>query len=178
MSVPRELRVPLDQRTSIGDQRSVGIELAEEKRKAVVRKESADTQEQESCQLNDMDVDMDEKEELSFVPSAVSRTAGWHEPKLVCDRQCREDGFQVPRHRVSDGGRRRRGAHDEPLQGLLQCEARRDEGAKGERPPMEESSLWEVIVRQVVGWFGCTWPGCSDPGDLRGRRSCGCFASG
>ena len=98
MSVPRELRVPLDQRTSIGDQRSVGIGARRRKRKAVVRKESADTQEQESCQLNDMDVDMDEKEELSFVPSAVSRTAGWHEPKLVCDRQCREDGFQVPRH--------------------------------------------------------------------------------
>ena len=36
---------------------------------------------------------------------------------------------QVPRHRVSDGGGRRRGAHDEPLQGLLQCEARPDEGA-------------------------------------------------
>ena len=34
----------------------------------VVRKESADTQEYESCQLSDMD----EKEELSFIPSAVS----------------------------------------------------------------------------------------------------------
>ena len=42
-------------------------------------KESADTQEYESCQLSDMDVDMDEKkEELSFIPSS----AEWHELQI------------------------------------------------------------------------------------------------
>ena len=43
----------------------------------MVRKQSADTQEYESWQLKDMDMDMNEnKEELSFVPSVVTRTAG------------------------------------------------------------------------------------------------------
>ena len=52
-------------------------EQEQKKRKAVVRKESADTQEYESCQLNAMDLDMDEnKEELSFIPCAVSSSAG------------------------------------------------------------------------------------------------------
>ena len=55
----------------------------------MVRKESADTQEYESCQQNDMEVDKDEgMEELSFIPSAVSVLAGWREPlrvKYMCD---------------------------------------------------------------------------------------------
>ena len=43
----------------------------------MVRKELGDTQESESWQLNDMDMDMNEnKEELSFIPSVVTRTAG------------------------------------------------------------------------------------------------------
>ena len=89
-----------------------------------MRKESADTQEYESCQLTDMDVDMDEnKEEWSFIPSAVSSSAGWHEPKLMCDRQCREEGFKLLRHRVSDGGRQRRAVQDKPLRKLLQTAA-------------------------------------------------------
>ena len=55
----------------------------------VVRKESADTKEYESCQLTDMDVDMDEhKEELIFVPSAVSSSAGWRAPKFMCQAYC------------------------------------------------------------------------------------------
>ena len=67
----------------------------QKKRRALVRKEWAETQEYESCQQNDMNVDVDEnKEELSFIPSAVSSLAGWHEPKFVCDRQCREKEFQ------------------------------------------------------------------------------------
>ena len=50
-----------------------------------MRKESADTQEYESCQQNDIEVVMHEnKEELSFVPSAVSSSAGWHEPNFSC----------------------------------------------------------------------------------------------
>ena len=53
-----------------------------------VRKESADTQDYESCQWNDMDVDMDENmEELSFIPSVVSSSAGWLEPQFMCDRR-------------------------------------------------------------------------------------------
>ena len=61
---------------------------------AVVRKESPDTQEYESCQQNDMGVDMDEnKGEPSFVP--VCSSAGWHEPKFMYDRQCRKEGFKL-----------------------------------------------------------------------------------
>ena len=44
---------------------------SQKKMKAAFRKESAETQEDESCQQNDMEVDMDEtKEEMNFVPSA------------------------------------------------------------------------------------------------------------
>ena len=51
-------------------------------RKAAVRKESAGTQEYESSQLNDMDVDMDEnKKELSFIPIAVSSSDDCIYPK-------------------------------------------------------------------------------------------------
>ena len=60
-------------------------------------KESADTQEYGSCQQNDMDLDVDMNEnncELSFNTSAVSRTAGWNEPKFMCDRECRKECFK------------------------------------------------------------------------------------
>ena len=40
---------------------------------------SADTQECESCQLNDMNVVAENKEDLSFSPIVV-----WHEPKFMC----------------------------------------------------------------------------------------------
>ena len=118
----------MDWRTSEGDQR--GVRSGGGSHKAVVRKESENTQGYQSCQLNDKDVGMDEdKEEPTFIPSAVSKTAGWHAPKVMCDRQCHKESFQVQRHRVSDGGRRRRAAHDEPFRGLSHCEARR-EGAE------------------------------------------------
>ena len=40
------------------------------------KKDGSGTQEYESCQLHDMDVDVDEnKEEISFIPSAVSESA-------------------------------------------------------------------------------------------------------
>ena len=40
-------------------------------------------------------VDMDENmEELSFVPSAVSSSAQWQEPRFMCDRQCWVTGVQ------------------------------------------------------------------------------------
>ena len=64
------------------------------------------TQEYESCQLSDMDVDMDESnEELSSLSSA----AGWHEPQFMCDRQCQEQGFQnydIASVMVADDGER------------------------------------------------------------------------
>ena len=64
-------------------------------RKAAVRKEPAEAQDYESCQLNDMEVDMDEnKEESSFIPSAVISSAGWQEPKVMCDGQCLKEGFK------------------------------------------------------------------------------------
>ena len=38
---------------------------------------------------------MDEnKEEFSFVPSAVSDSAGWHEPRFMCDRKCTTEDFK------------------------------------------------------------------------------------
>ena len=80
-------RRPSGARGRFGDQGSV-------RSAGEVRKEWADTQEYESCQQNDMNVDVDEnKEEVSFNPSAVSSSAGRHEPKFVCDRQCREKEF-------------------------------------------------------------------------------------
>ena len=47
---------------------------SQKKTEAVVRKESADTQEYQSCQQNDMDVD-ENMEELSSIPGAVSSAA-------------------------------------------------------------------------------------------------------
>ena len=71
-----------------------------------------------------MHVDMDEnKEELSFAPSALSDSAGWHEPEFMCDRQCQEN-ISVLRH-LSDGGRQRRAAHKKSLQGFtIWCKAK------------------------------------------------------
>ena len=63
----------------------------------MVRKESADTHEYEAYHVDGVDVDVDEsKEELSFVPSVVSDSVGWHEPKFRCDRQCRSGSATHP----------------------------------------------------------------------------------
>ena len=104
-------------------------------RRAVVRKEWADTQEYESCQQNDMNVDVDEnKEEVSFVPSAVSSSA---EPIFV---RHAVPGEWVPvlRNCISDGGRRWSAAHDTPLQRLLEFEAMRKEGTSDTQQAMED----------------------------------------
>ena len=54
-----------------------------------------------------MEVTMDEnKEELNFIPSAVSSSAGWYEPQFMCDRQCREKEVPALRNCINDGGRR------------------------------------------------------------------------
>ena len=85
---PKVLGVGLGRRAE-GDQgfvSSAGGSLT--KRKAVVRTESSDTQEYESCQLNDVEVDMFENKEESSFPSPVqvSSSAGWQEPQFMCVR--------------------------------------------------------------------------------------------
>ena len=72
-------------------------------------------------------MDRDEgKEELSSVPSAVNDSAGWHEPRSMCGGQ---------------RGRPQRAAHDEPLQGLPQFEANREQRTRGEWQAMEDPGL-------------------------------------
>ena len=92
---PKELPVDSDWRATEGDQVSgCSAGGSQKKRKAVLRRESADTQEYESCQRNDVDVDMCEnKDELSFIPSAVVSSAGWCEHQFTRDRQSRKKGF-------------------------------------------------------------------------------------
>ena len=89
------------------DQSSVSSAGAsQKKRKAVLRKESAETQEYESClQTQDyvscQDMEEDDNKSLQamdFVPSAVSDSAGWHEPlrvKYMSDKKCNEEGFKL-----------------------------------------------------------------------------------
>ena len=99
----------LNQRASLGDQISVsGAGGSQKKRKAVVRGESADTKEYESFQLKGMEVDRDEhREELNFVLSAVSSSAGLQKPKVKRDRRCPEEGFkcfEIESAMVEDNG--------------------------------------------------------------------------
>ena len=64
----------MEQRASLAYQSSVSSAGSKQKkRKAAVRKESADTQEYEAYQQNDMH-------------GAVSDSAGWHAPKFRCDK--------------------------------------------------------------------------------------------
>ena len=53
---PWELAVGLNQRAAARDQSSVSSTGGSQKKRKTLRRESADTQEHESCQLNDMDV--------------------------------------------------------------------------------------------------------------------------
>ena len=81
-----------------GDQRSFGQDKAPpQKRRAVTRVESAETQDYvsapplTSCMEQTMETeDEEEMEELSFVPSAVSEPR-WSLQR--CDNKCREKGF-------------------------------------------------------------------------------------
>ena len=111
----------------------------------MARKESADTQEYLSCQFNEMDVDTDEnKEGLSFIPSAVSSSAGWRQAVLQY--------FDIASVRVVT----------EPytihLREMLQSEARQNEGADGKRQAVEGvSSLrrdreasWQLALTHTV----------------------------
>ena len=129
----------------------------------MVRKESADTQECETCQQNDMDVDVDvDKEEFSFVLLAVSCSAGWHEPKFMCDKQCREQGFQYDDTAsviVEDDGE----LHTINLcrDGYNLREDEKEPRVSGK----EKASGWRKdTARQVVDWPGCTWSSAQDHG--------------
>ena len=69
---------------------------AQEQRKTVLRRKSADTQEYEPYQLRDTGRSMNVDEEVverSFVPRAVS-FAGLREPCLRCDWACQGEGFR------------------------------------------------------------------------------------
>ena len=53
---------------------------------------------------NDLENRDEDKEEMSFDPSAPSDSAGWYEPKFMSDKAVQEGRFQVLRPRVDDGG--------------------------------------------------------------------------
>ena len=91
-------RVDVNCKGTLADQSSVssaGVSQ-KKKRKTVVRKESAETQDYVSCQ--DTEVDDDKSlEDVGFVPSAVSDSGGWRKPirvKHMCDKKCNEEGFK------------------------------------------------------------------------------------
>ena len=72
------------------------LEVSKWKRKAVVWKESAETQEYESCQQNDLEVDRDEgMEESSLAPSAIVDANGWHKARFMCNNRCKREGFDL-----------------------------------------------------------------------------------
>ena len=101
----------------MGDQSSVrGASGTQKKRKAGVRKESVETQEYESYQQNGMDADED-KEELCFVPSAVSSSAGFREARFKCGGRCRCEGFN------GWDGSKQRFVHEKLVRRLLEHEA-------------------------------------------------------
>ena len=70
---------------------------SQKKRKAVVRKESADTQEYESCHQSDMDEDAGGVE----LRSKCGKRFGWMaRTTFQLRHEIPEGRFQVPRHRV------------------------------------------------------------------------------
>ena len=87
--------VVLDQRAALEDHIFVGDDSgAQKKRKAVVRRESADTQEYVPYEQKGMDMNVDETEnELRFVPSAVG-FIGLREPRFKGDGRCQGEGFK------------------------------------------------------------------------------------
>ena len=106
-----------------------------------------------SCQLNDMD---ENKEELSFIPSAVSSSAGWREPQFMCDRQCPKKRFQyfaIASAMVKDDG----GLHTINI-----CKDCRNwkQGARNESA--SSNKQWKLPVAEkrspgkLLTCFGCT----------------------
>ena len=106
----------------------------------MARNRHADMQGYESCQQNDMDVDMDgSKEELSFIPSAVSSSAGWFvNPHSCATGNASRKGFKYCDSAsvvVEDDG----GAAQ--LQEMQQFEAGRKKGAGDKLEAMEKSQI-------------------------------------
>ena len=86
--------------------------------------------------------DLDAPQELGFMPSAASISAGWYEPKLG-ERQAAPEGrVPVLRRRISDGGRRWRAVHGKPL---LDCHNLR----LGET----KEPIFERQAVEAAGWF-------------------------
>ena len=108
----------------------------------MLRRESADTQEHESCQLNDMDVEAYENEEkLRFIPSAVSSSAGWHEPNFSVTGNVGEKGFKyndIASVMVKDHG-------EHKIDVCKHCHNLRH-GEKKE--PIVNSRLWKLLVAE------------------------------
>ena len=87
-------RVDVNCMGSLRERSSVSsVGASQQKRTAVIRKESAQTQDYVSC--HDMEVDDDKSlEDIGFVPSVVGN-AEWREPlrvKYMCDKKCNEEG--------------------------------------------------------------------------------------
>ena len=113
-----EFGVVLDKRASEGDQSSVSSAGGSQKKK---RRQWRTRRSTSRASGTTMDV---VAEEWTFIPSAVGSSAGWHEPTSLCDRQCREDGFnyfEIASVTVEDTCEL---VHDDPLRVLLQSEAR------------------------------------------------------
>ena len=60
------------------------------------RREKSRPTRRSMSRVSDVEVDMDEhEEELSFIPIAVSSSAGWHDPKFMCDQALPETRSSV-----------------------------------------------------------------------------------
>ena len=85
-----------------------------QKRRAVIRVESAETQDYVSESQGLEEIDDEEMEEMSLIPSAVSAPR-W--ALHMCDNKCNTEGFkfyQPVAIVVEDGG-----AHDQPVQSMF-----------------------------------------------------------
>ena len=86
-----------------------------------------------------MDVEMNENtEELSFMASAGSNSVGMN-PICVTGSAERMVSSTTTSRQCWLKGDDGEAAHDEPLQGMLQCEARRKEGAGCEQRDLEHA---------------------------------------
>ena len=71
------------------EQRPARIKAPPQKRRAVIRLESAEAQDPVSGQQGLEELDTEEMDKLSFIPSAVSEPWAQH----MCDNKCNQEGF-------------------------------------------------------------------------------------
>ena len=98
----------------------IGKEQSPARVQAVIRVQSAEPQDHVSEPQGLEEIDDEEMEELSFIPSAVS------EPRCalhMCDNKCSKEGFQVLPNFGNCGRRRMSSAHDQLVQAMLQSGA-------------------------------------------------------